>query len=419
MSTKLRVFSLVISILMLVCLSLPVFAATSKAENALEELKNPNGKILGISSKGDWGEEPENSVPAIIKAARTGIDFVLVDIRKTSDGKLIVFSDDSAGRMLSADENYIIASTDYGTLSQYRLKKGCGGSNAEESDCYIPLIDDAIKAAKENDTALIFRADASLLSDISGKIDAYGIKNSSAVMMRNKAGDIADAAAACDDPPYIIGTIRSNVIFKVHSFIKGLEDLGAPAVVLKSSNRYGINYQTVVLDRWYPGIRLIADTTTPVECGARTDTEKWWNDLVSRGYSVIVTDHPGMFTEYLSRTDDARARLSEAYKKYTEDYTLPEFSNKHLNDYKKAYTDAVASAGRLLSDGSSSVQDMNDTYTDLKNAINNIDINYNALEDGSAGTTITVPRIILCILAAAAVIAVQVFFFRNRKQKGD
>ena len=54
----------------------------------------------------------------------------------------------------------------------------------------------------------------------------------------------------------------------------------------------------------------------------------------------------------------------------------------------------------------------------LNKAANDVNKNFTSLEDGSAGTTVTPGRIILCVAAVIVVIAVQIYFFRRRKKVG-
>ena len=51
----------------------------------------------------------------------------------------------------------------------------------------------------------------------------------------------------------------------------------------------------------------------------------YWNDLISRGYSVIITDHAERFSEYKADCLEARAELQEIYDKYVTNHTLPDF----------------------------------------------------------------------------------------------
>ena len=86
-----------------------------------------------------------------------------------------------------------------------------------------------------------------------------------------------------------------------------------------------------------------------------------------------------------------------------------------LSDYKKSYTDAMADAEALLADASASTTEMRDAFAALTSAMRAIDINYEAIDTGVAERTVTLPRILLCVGAAAAVIAVQIYFYKRRK----
>ena len=104
------------------------------------------------------------------------------------------------------------------------------------------------------------------------------------------------------------------------------------------------------------------------------------------------------------------------YDRYTKEWQLPNFRSALFNDYKKAYTDAVTEAERILADASVSTREMNDCAAALQKAVDDINANYAALEEGRAGSTVSAPRIAICVAAAAVVIAVQVYFFKRRKK---
>ena len=202
------------------------------------------------------------------------------------------------------------------------------------------------------------------------------------------------------------------------SYVKGLENMSAAAVELKTGNRYGINYYRSLLNNYGASLRIIADPTTPEISGYREDCEMYWDDLISRGYSVIITDHAERFSQYKESCAEARSELQELYDKYVTNHTLPDFKDEILSDLKKAYTDAVARSEKLLGDSSSSLRDMQECYSGLFKAANDVNKNFSSLEDGSAGTTVTPVRIALCVAAVAVVVIVQIYFFKRRKKVG-
>mgnify|MGYP003291759634 CR=1 FL=1 len=167
---KIKFLSLLISLTVLFTAFVPFAGATSMRMSRImlsaESFSDPSGVILGVSSKGEWGEYPENTIPAIIEAAETEIDFVAVDVKRTLDGQLILFSDDTTERMLDADEIFTVADTDYSVLSAYKLRNACGGSNEKVTDVKIPTLREAIDCARENDIPLMLRSNSALIPEI-------------------------------------------------------------------------------------------------------------------------------------------------------------------------------------------------------------------------------------------------------------
>lgn len=409
-----RIFLLTAAVWLL--FSVTALVSSAVKAPAVGEFENPDGGILGVSAYGAWREYPENSMEAVTAAGKTGIDFVLCGVKKTADGQFILFNDDETGRMLSG-ENRAVSELSWEELSQRKLKENAGGIAAGESEYGVPLLSDALKTAEQNGFALMPEVALSLLGELCAFLAGEGYTEQVVLAVNAPEKDIEAALNGVEDIPPILGMKRGNVIFAVNSYIsKAAKTDYFGGVILKTTNRYGVNFHQTVLKNFAGKLRAVSDVTDPALSGAREDSEKWWDDLISRGYSVIVTNEPDVFTAYLEENGAARARLETVYKKYTEDWTLPSFASNIFNDYKKAYTDAVTTAKTLLADRSCSTQDMKDCTAALQKAADNIDLNYEALENGTAGMTVTFPRIMLCVGAAAVVIAVQIFFFKRRKK---
>ncbi len=390
----------------------------SRISASMNSFFDADGEIIGVSSKGEWDNFPENSIPAIVEAAKTDIDFVAVDVKRTVEGTLILFADDTTERMLDSEDIFAIEETAYSILSAYSLRNSCGGSNEKVTQYNIPTLSDAVIAAKENDIPLIIRCDISVLSEVTSLLSEENALDMCIVLVNADNKEISSALSLCEEKPYLIGAKKGNVIFNILSFISFLSDNDFLGAQLMTVNRYSINYYKSLIGLYSENLRIICDTTTPEISGYRYDSATWWDDLISRGYSVIFTDHADIFCEYKDNIRTAKARLTELYDKHVTNNTLPAFKDENLNDLKKAYTDAVSFAESLLSDNSVSLQQLNDCYAELSKASADISKNFSSLEDGSAGTTITVPRIILCAIALFAVIVVQIYFFKRRKKVG-
>lgn len=385
---------------------------------AMELFEDVDGGIIGVSSKGMWDFFPENSIPAITAAAQTDIHFVLINVKITADGTLIVFSDNDTQRMTDSDTVYTIKDTDYSILSELYLKESCGGKSAKVTQYKIPKFEEALICANQNDIPLILECEANIIPQISDLLSKYNVLDTCIIMTSSPVKELKQALSLCTDKPKIIGSKRGNVIFSMNSYVNDLSELNALGVDLKTTNRYGINYYKSVVGNFSSKMRVIADPTTPEVCGARQDCEKWWNDLISRGYSVIFTDYPELFCDYIKRNDAARAELEETYTKHVTEKILPDgFDKITLNDTKKAYTDAADTAKTLLADNSSSLLELSDCIAALRKASNDVSTDFEALESGTSGTTYTVARIILCIAAAAVVITVQIYFYKKRKKE--
>ncbi len=411
MKTPKKTIVLLLAVLTAFCLTLPAFAAGGAGT-----LRDPDGAMIGVSNRGLRRDYPENSLEGILAAGKTGIGWVLTDVRKTADGVFVLFADETTERMLDAPEVMTVADMTLAELQSYSLKAYSGGAGAQTSGSKVPTLEQALAAARDNGFSLLLKTDVSLLGELCGYLSQKKAADLTALLVNAGADAVAAALAGREDAPPVIGVKRGNVIFSVWSYLKKAQDGGFAGVQLQTTNRYGVNFHQTVLGRFPGKLRAVADPTDSRLCGAREDSEKWWDDLLSRGYSVIITDEAEWFTEYMTRNDAARERLNGLYIRYTQEWQLPNFRSALFNDYKKAYTDAVTEAERILNDAAVSTREISDCCAALQEAVDAINADYDALEQGRAGSTVTLPRILICIAAAAVVVAVQVYFYKKRKR---
>ena len=387
--------------------------AVAGAADVKDTFGVPDGDVIGVSNKGLWTRYPENSVPAVKAAVEAGLSCVLVDVSLTKDGVPVLMAEDAAQRMLGI-ETPRVADYTLAELSAAPLKNRVGGPGEKATSYYIDTLEALLKDAKAEGYELVLKFDVSALSAVCGKVDEAGMAAQTVLYLRGKDKDVKKAVKTLGADYAVMAEKRSNIIFAVTAFIDRMEDAGAVGAVLKTTNRYGVIFYKGTLKRC-DQLRAVSDVSDSRTAGHRADTAKWWDDLISRGYSVIITDDPEGFAAYLAENAAARSRLQSLYDEVM-GADIPKFGSA-LSDFKKAYTDAVNEAERLLGDKSSATVELQDCYAALSAAYRDVLLHYDEIASGTDGMTVTLPRILLCAGAAAAVIAAQVFVYKKRKKK--
>ncbi|GHT64613.1 glycerophosphoryl diester phosphodiesterase [Bacteroidia bacterium] len=120
MSKKMR--NVVISLLCIVSFSLQ---AQSRADSLLSLLHDTSGNyVFVVAHRGDWRNAPENSLKAMERSIKMGVDMVEIDIRMTKDGELVLMHDGTIDRTTTGKGN--VADYTLAELRQFYLKDGLG-----------------------------------------------------------------------------------------------------------------------------------------------------------------------------------------------------------------------------------------------------------------------------------------------------
>jgi glycerophosphoryl diester phosphodiesterase len=94
--------------------------------------------VLVAAHRSDWRNAPENSLAAIRRAIRMGVDIIEVDVRRTKDGKFVIIHDRTLERTTTGKglvENYSL-----GELRELRLLAATGHPTSER----IPTLEEAL-----------------------------------------------------------------------------------------------------------------------------------------------------------------------------------------------------------------------------------------------------------------------------------
>ncbi len=131
-------------------------------------MKKISRKIFVVAHRGDSLRAPENTIPAYEYAIQEGADFIEIDIRKTSDGEIIVMHDASVDRTTNGHGNVSELSLNY-------IKSLDAGSWYSEKfkGVKIPTFEEVLQLAKNRVGVFIELKQEGLEEDVVSLLKKY------------------------------------------------------------------------------------------------------------------------------------------------------------------------------------------------------------------------------------------------------
>lgn len=398
------------------CFAVTVFGAEN--EPTLREVyEDPYGRTLCAARKGYWRGTAENSLEAVRAAVDAGADIVELDVKKTKDGVLVLMADDTVTRTcVGYGKTTAVSELTYDEIAQFRLRSGEGGVKAAETTYHVPSLESVFR--EKQDCLYLLDADWSLCEEIYSLAEQYDMLDFVIFAVGNvKKSTLTEWIDSCGVKPMTMTYFKGNVIFSAISYVNDSVEAGAQGITLATKVPSGVVFGSKVMGKADGRIRTMANTAQPELCGTiREDTEVWWDELIACGCSIILTDSVPELTDYIRDCEVKKEALREKYGELVENWSLSDLKSDKYLDYKLAYNNAVSSAEKLLRDGSSARSDIVTATYELQKAYDDIQNNYAELEKGTAGMTVTPVRVALCIAAVAAVVAVEIFFYKKKKK---
>ncbi len=210
----------------------------------------------------------------------------------------------------------------------------------------------------------------------------------------------------------LIGYYKGNIYPIALSVVSTYSKTGDCAIVqMQTNNQDGVILHNSVTSSFakkgVSGMFSFADSTRSAK---RTDGSRSWDDLVSKGYSIIETAYPTDFSEYRNINTVERYKL-EASVKAALATSTEGCSPNRVSDYNSALEAAQA----LLNDGSCATYAMSDSRAVLDEAVKNITI-----QDGSqikGDVKFSPGRIAWAIFGVALVLSWQIIFRKRWAKK--
>lgn len=382
----------ILSLILFTALSVSSVIAADASDIA-SDFSDGKKNIICIAHRGDWHSFPENSAEAINAAAE--YDAVSVDIRLTADGKPVLMADEKVDRMsVDGEGKSVSGKVSSFTLAQLKelyLRESNGGTDKKKTTCRIPELKEIYETAAGR-TAVMLNVQENDFKTVYDYVKALGKLDETVFRINAKPKKIIELTRDLDGVN-VTGNYQGNIIFLATSAVKKYFAANIHTIEMGSTNGNGVLYDNFLMKRFVGSKRAMVSMVNG-RCGKRADNETGWDDLISRGYSVIETDFPAELTEYIRKTETAATDLEKNIDIYANTNLSP-----YTSETEKAFSSALSAAKKTL-DGRSSFSELTDARSALQSAHDSLKVG--AKKNVALKFRFTPVRIIAVVLCAAA-----------------
>jgi glycerophosphoryl diester phosphodiesterase len=232
-------------------------------------------QVVAIAHRGEHLHHPENTLLAYQEAIRVGADFFEVDVRTTSDGKLVLSHDGAVGRRTNGRGD--IAKM---TFDEVRALDAGTKSGPQFAGTKVPTFDEALDLAR-------------------GKIGIYvDVKSASA---KDLVTHIEEHGMA-DHVVIYVGLSLGKEIQKLNPKLKVMPEAGTVENAKHLIERLHPLVMAFDAGDFTPDvIRVVkeANTRIYVDRMGTTDAPAGWQSAIDAGADGIQTDRPAELVQYL------------------------------------------------------------------------------------------------------------------------
>ena len=382
----------ILSLILFTALSVSSVIAADASDIA-SDFSDGKKNIICIAHRGDWHSFPENSAEAINAAAE--YDAVSVDVRLTADGKPVLMADEKVDRMsVDGEGKSVSGKVSSFTLAQLKelyLRESNGGTDKKKTTCRIPELKEIYETAAGR-TAVMLNVQENDFKTVYDYVKALGKLDETVFRINAKPQKIIKLTRDLDGVN-VTGNYQGNIIFLATSAVKKYFAANIYTIEMGSTNGNGVLYDNFLMKRFVGSKRAMVSMVNG-RCGKRADNETGWDDLISRGYSVIETDFPAELTEYIRKTETAATDLEKNIDIYANTDLSP-----YTSETEKAFSSALSAAKKML-DGRSSFSELTDARSALQSAHDSLKVG--AKKNVALKFRFTPGRIIAVVLCAAA-----------------
>lgn len=401
-------FFSVLAVMIIILSMLTVGAGAYDAKERVSCFNEYGSEIVCVAHRGDWHSYPENSAEAVRAAVEYGV--VSVDVKITSDNRTVLMADDTTDRMCVDSDGQTVSGrvADF-TLSQLEemyLRSANGTVKNGKTAFHPASLQNAVEAVG-GEAALMLNIKCEDFRTVYNVIKILNALDSVIFRFTDKNKKIIETVNGITDIT-VCGNYQGNIIFIATNAVKNCRLNGITATELGSANGHGVLYDRFLMKRFDSEGRAMVSMVNG-RCGKRTDSEMGWDDLISRGYSIIETDYPTELCEYIERAENAAFELERYIGRY-ESTDTASYTTDTENAFKSAVTD-----GKKLALGPASLSELEQARFNLQSAYDNLTVG--AKKAVTLSFNLSAGRVIAAVLCGAAILISQILLYKRREKK--
>ena len=231
-------------------------------------------RIVVISHRGEHLHHPENTIPAFQEAIRVGADYFELDVRTTSDGKLVLMHDGTVDRTTNGHGE--VAKM---TFDEIRALDAGVKMSPEFKGTRVPTFDEALDLARGKIGIYVDVKNASA-KDLVEHINGHGMTDHVVIYSGRISKEIQD----------LDGRLKLMPEARNADFARQLVDSLRLKVLAFDANDFKPDVIAVAKKA---GALVYVDRLGPA------DTPSVWQEAIDMGADGIQTDRPAELVEYL------------------------------------------------------------------------------------------------------------------------
>jgi len=258
--------------------------------------------------RGQWRDYPENSLPAILQAAKEGAEVIEIDIKRTKDGHLVLVHDATVDRTTNGTGR--VEDLTLAQVQDLRLRQSQGNGPAPVSNLQVPTFSETLEAVKGQNILLNLDKGWEYREQLMSELEAAGMVEYGLFKGAPNAEE-ANAFMAAHPQAQYMHIINDNQVGDFAQFTTHMPD----AIEIAFSTMEDVQAQpeylaaiTAQTDLWLNSMWNSVGGGYTDEASLR-DPDLGWQALVDMGADVIQTDDVRMINAWREGTDVTRAGM--------------------------------------------------------------------------------------------------------------